>query len=351
MKKGIITLVLILVILLAGSAHAQNLEATKQYLQTQLEIIQLQSTLDALQNSGGSSSQNSGGSGTNMYTWGQQNSAYSSTPTPFNYSPQPSAYAVTKSNFPQYARPLVPSGPPPVWNKPSSRRLTEITVGDAGQYRTLSEAAKHIPDNADEVLFTLVSDTDEPQAGVSIPLGKKISSVRIASNNGNKRTVWPADRSVWFFCNGIPLIIDKTVEFAKPSMIMGGICTYSGHNVESPESTIIVNGKAYWVYAGGQSDREGHSSTVNRALVIVNGEVDRVYAGGRAIWGETFVHNATVVVNGTANEVYCSGYTENTSARSTVGRADMKVYGWYSKFGLGLGQGELVLQDPTGCYQ
>ena len=104
------------------------------------------------------------------------------------------------------------------------------------------------------------------------------------------------------------------------------------------------------MYAGGQSDREGYSSTVQEALVIVNGEVDRVYAGGRAIWGETVVHNATVVVNGTAKEVYCSGYTENASARSTVGRANMKIYGWYNTYGLGLGAGDLVLLDPRGCY-
>ena len=131
---------------------------------------------------------------------------------------------------------------------------------------------------------------------------------------------------------------------------MGGVVTYAGHSVEVPESTIIIDGKAYWVYAGGQSDRDGYSSTVRKALVIVNGEADRVYAGGRSILGETFVHDSTVVVNGVVNELFCSGYTENVSTKATVGRVNMLVYGWYQKYGLGLGSGESVLLDPSGCY-
>ena len=336
------------------SAHtitAQNLEATKQYLETQLEILRLQETITAMQGQTGVEN-SSGNSNDGMWNWGQQNSPYYSTPTPFNNNMHyPSNSGVTKQNFPSMVRPPVPSGPPPTWQIPYNRYSTEIYVGDAGQYPTIAEAMKHIPDKAGELTIYLVSNTEEPQSGISIPIEKKITSVRIVSSDEKTpRSVWPADRSIWFFCNGIPLVIDRTVSFEKMSMIMGGFVTYAGHNVEAPQSTIVVNGKAYWVYAGGQSDREGHSSTVQEALVIVNGEVDRVYAGGRAIWGETFVHNATVIVNGTAKEVYCSGYTENAAARSTVGRANMKIYGWYNTYGLGLGSGEVVLLDPLGCF-
>ncbi len=347
--KKVLFLLIIAILITVHPSIAQNLEATKQYLETQLEILRLQETLDALQGQNGSG--NSGNSGDDgMWNWGQQNSGYYSTPTPYNYSNNP-ANIITPRNFPSYAQPPIPSGPPPTWKIPYNRHTTAIYVGDAGQYLTISEAMKHVPDNAGELTIYLVSDTEEPQAGISIPIGKKITSVRIAANDEKSpRSVWPADRSVWFFCNGIPLVIDRTVSFEKKSMIMGGFVTYSGHNVEAPQSTIVVNGRAYWVYAGGQSDREGHSSTVQEALVIINGQVDRVYAGGRAIWGETIVHNATVVVNGTANEVYCSGYTENASAITTVGRANMRIYGWYNKYGLGLGAGEIRLLNPNGCY-
>ncbi len=330
MKKTVIMLVIAVMLLLIQSGMAQNLEATKQYLETQLEIIRLQSTLDALQNQ------------------------TAPTPAPVQpYQPvqpaQPSVTELTRRNFPSYAMPPVPYGPPPVWSKPKSSRSTDMYVGDSGAYKTLAEAFKHIPGNAGEVVIYLVSDTEEPSDGIQIPIGKGITSVRVTSNNNNYRTVWPAGRSVWLFCNGIPFIIDERVEFAPKSMIMGGLVTYAGHNVEASSSTIIVNGKAYWVYAGGQSDREGHTSTVNNALVIINGEVDRVYGGGRAIYGETYVRNATVAVNGTAKEVYCSGYTEYGGARSVVGQADMRIYGRFSTYGLGLGNGELVLQNPYGC--
>ncbi|MBQ6520428.1 MAG: hypothetical protein IJI14_17070 [Anaerolineaceae bacterium] len=349
MKKSLLLLLLLFFSFVCSSA-AQDLQATKQYLETQLEILSLQETLSALQGQTDTGS-SAGNSDNGMWNWGSQNSPLYSTPTPFNNSGYNSGNAVTLRNFPSMVRPPVPSGPPPVWQIPYNRYFTEIYVGDAGQYRTISEAMKNIPDNAGEVTIYLVSNTEEPQSGISIPIGKKVTSVRIVSSDEKTlRSVWPADRSIWFFCNGIPLVIDRTVAFEKMSMIMGGFVTYSGHNVEAPQSTIIVNGKAYWVYAGGQSDREGHSSTVQNALVIVNGEVDRVYAGGRAIWGETIVHNAVVVVNGTAKEVYCSGYTENAAAKTTVGRADMRIYGWYSTYGLGLGSGEVTLLDPRGCY-
>lgn len=351
MKKIISFIYFVFLFVGMKTTFAQNLEATKQYLETQLEILRLQETLTAIQGQNGTVN-STGTNNEEMWNWGQQNSPYYSTPTPFNINMNYYANTViTKQNFPAMVRPPVPSGPAPVWKITHNRISTEIYVGDAGQYLTISEAMKHIPDKAGEVTIYLVSDTEEPQSGISIPIGKKITSVRIVSSDEKtSRSVWPADRSIWFFCNGIPLVIDRTISFEKMSMIMGGFVTYSGHNVEAPQSTIVVNGKAYWVYAGGQSDREGHSSTVQEALVIINGEVDRVYAGGRAIWGETIVHNSTVIVNGTAREVYCSGYTEYAAARATVGRANMKIYGWYYKYGLGLGDGELFLLDPNGCY-
>ena len=312
------------------TGNAQDYKATAEVLEMQLQILQLQSTIDAM----------NGGSG------------ISATPAPINnYSNTYPSAPITNSNFPYQAYPPVPAGPPPTWNIPYNRYKTEIRVGDAGQYATISEAVKHIPNNAGEVTIILVSDTEEPQSGISIPIDKKITSFRITSNNNYRRTVWPKDRSVWFFCNGIPLVVDAAVAFGKPSMIMGGLVTYQGHNVEVTKSTIVINGEAYWVYAGGQSDRDGHTSTVDDALVIINGKVDRVYAGGRSILGETVVHNSTVVVNGTANEIYCAGYTENASAKATVGQANMKIYGWYSKFGLGLGAGQNYLLNPAGCYQ
>ena len=356
MMRRILCIISVLIFLFCAQiVSAQDYKATAEALEYQLQIMQLQATIDALNGNSGATSGNNGSSGgdsTDMFVWNQQNSGYSSTPTPFNYSNTYPNTTVTNSNFPSQVRPPIPSGPPPMWKKPADRYSTEIYVGDAGQYLTISEAMKHLPDRAGEVTIYLVSDTEEPQAGISIPINKKISSVRIAANDErSRRTVWPADRSVWFFCNGVPLLVDKTVTFAEKSMIMGGFVTYSGHNVEAPKSTIVINGNAHWVYAGGQSAREGHSSTVNEAFVIINGKVDRVYAGGRSIWGETFVHNSTVVVNGTANEIYCGGYTENAAAKATVGQANLKVYGWYSKLGLGLGAGQSYLLTPVGCYQ
>lgn len=357
MKKTVMLMIMLMIMLvLTAGTLAQDYQATTQALQMQIQILELQATIDALQNSqnnpstGGSNTDSPGRVSTpDMWVWNQQNSGLYATPTPWGSNTNRYINAITPNSFPSSARPRIPTGPAPTWRIPTNRYSTEIYVGDAGQYQTLNEAMQHIPDNAGNVTIYLVSDTEEPQAGVSVPIGKKITSLRITSNNDDGRTVYPRDRSVWFFCNGIPLVIDQTVTFSKMTMIMGGFVTYSGHNVQAPESTIIVNGKAYWVYAGGQSDREGHSSTVDSALVIVNGEVDRVYAGGRAIWGETIVNNSTVIVNGTAKEVYCSGYTENAGATTTVGQANMMIYGWYSKYGLGLGAGSIYLLNPEGC--
>ncbi len=348
MKRTAALLFIMIILVISQTAAGQDYKATAEALEYQLQIMQLQSTIDALQNQGGSSG-TSGGDTTNMWNWNSQNSGYYSTPTPLGGITNYSDTTISTRNFPAQVRPPVPAGPPPAWKKPTSRYSTEITVGDAGRYRTIGDALKNIPKNAGEVTIYLVSDTEEPQT-VSIPFDKNITSLRITSNNSSKRTVYPAERSLWFFCSGVPLIVDSTVTIAAKSMIMGGFVTYQGHNVEAPKSTIIINGNAHWIYAGGQSDREGHSSTVQDALVIINGKVDRVFAGGRSIYGETIVHRSTVVVNGTANEVYCSGYTEYASAKATVGRADMRIYGWYSIYGLTRGAGEAFLLNPSGCY-
>ena len=349
-------LVIFLITAAFRAASAQDYKATAEALEYQLQIMQLQATIDALQGqsrdpgtSSGDPERSGGGKTEEMWTWNSRNSGYYSTPTPVAGSSSYSGSAVTTRNFPAYVQPPVPAGPPPAWKKPDSRTSTEITVGNSGQFRTIADAVKNIPNNAGAVTLYMVSDTNEPQT-ISVPFDRKITSLTITSNGGNKRTAYPTERSIWFFCNGVPLILDTPVTFAAKSMIMGGFVTYQGHNVEAPKSTIIINGNAHWIYAGGQSDREGHSSTVQEALVIINGKVDRVFAGGRSIYGETIVHNSTIVVNGTANEVYCSGYTEYAPAKATVGRADMKIYGWYSIYGLTRGAGEAVLMNPNGCY-
>ena len=349
MKKTLSILIVFILLVIVQSVSAQDYQATIQYLQSQIELMSLQATVSALQNQNSPANQGSGTS-YDMMTWGQQNSPYSATPAPYSYDPTYGT-TVTMQSFPANARPLIPASAPPVWNKPKSNYYTEVIVGHNGQYETIAEAVKNLPGPAGEVVIKLISDTSEPQSGISVPINKGITSLRIASDNEYAtRTVLPADRSIWFFCNGIPVIIDKNVEFGKMSMIIGGTITYAGHDVQVPQSTIIINGKAYWVYAGGQSDRDGQSSTVNEALVIINGEVDRVYGGGRAIYGETIVDHATIVLNGNANELYCGGYTEYANAKATVGRSDMLVYGWYGTYGLGLGQGEIVLQNSYGCY-
>jgi len=351
MKKVHWFIVILIALFTAGSVSAQDLQATNQALELEINILKLQATKQALEAEMGQQNEpqpsepieNASGG---MMNWGSQNSPYVPTPTPFNNISVP----ISQQNFPALVRPPIPQGPPPTWDKPRTNRITRIYVGNSGQFRTMAEALKNIPDKAGEVIIYLTSDTEEPDDGFGIPVDKEITVVRIASDTGAKRTAWPADRSFWFFCNGVPLIIEPEVEFAEKSMIMGGALTYARHNVQTPKSVIIVNGSAWWVYAGGQSDREGHSSTVDNALVIINGNVDRVHAGGRAIYGETIVNRATVVVNGKANEVYCSGYTENLSAKTTVGNANMLIYGWYGIYGLARGQGQAYLLNPAGCY-
>lgn len=336
----------------APQAAAQDLQATVDALQLSIQIMQLQSTIDALNGSKPSPAQPqptatlspeqvSGG----MMNWASQDSALYSTATPFN-----AQNMISMQNFPSMVRPLIPDDTPPVWKPPSTTRRVEITVGTYGQYPNIAEALKNIPKKAGEVMIFLTSDTQEPPDGFGIPIDRGIAYVQIHSSDGGVKNVRPSGRSFWFFCNGIPLVIGPEVVFTEKSMVMGGSITYDRHNVHANNSTIIVNGKAWWIYGGGQSGQKGHSSSVDNVFIIINGWVDRVYAGGRAIYGETNVNNALVVVNGTAEEIYCSGYTENPAAKTTVGRAKMMIYGWYSIYGLGRGAGEIYLMDPTGCY-
>lgn len=344
-----ITCLLFALLFLTGTTlvYAQDLQATNQALELELNIMKLQATIQALESQiGGQQVQPTPDPGGTMLTWGSQNSEFFPTPTPPSSIPVP----LTMENFPAYAQPRVPSGPPPTWTKPKSKYLTEIYIGKYGSFPTIAAALKAIPENAGEVVLYMTSDTEEPADGFGIPFDKEISVLRIASDNGSHRTAWPAGRSTWIFCNGVPLIIEANVEIAEKSMIMGGVTTYARHNVQSSKSVIIINGSAWWVYAGGQSDRDGHSTTVDNALVIINGDVDRVFAGGRSIYGESIVNNATVVLNGTANEVYCGGYTEYPSAKATVGQANMLIYGWYGIYGLSRGQGQSILLNPAGCY-
>lgn len=364
MKKSVSILTLVclcvLVVIVAMTVDhsaAQDLVATKNALELEIQILQMQATLEAMKNGTGtgatpppaqpqptstlSPDEISGG----MMNWSRQNSAHYSTGTPFN-----TQNMVTMQNFPTTVRPRIPDDTPPTWNQPYVSRRVEMTVGTCGQYPNLETALKNIPKKAGEVVIYMTSDTLEPPDGFGIPVDREIKFVRIQSNNGTTRYARPSGRSFWFFCNGIPLIIGSDVVFEEKSMVMGGSVTYDRHNVHHPESTIIVNGRAWWVYAGGQSSRKDHSSSVDRAFVIINGWVDRVYAGGRAIYGDTIVNYSKVVVNGTAEEIYCSGYTENPAATTTVGKADMMIYGWYSNYALGKGPGEIRLLDPSGCY-
>ncbi len=346
MKKISLLLTVLIILINVIFVSGQDLQATNQALELQLTILKLQATKQALEAQMGQQSQPTPAPVSTMMTWGSQNSPFFPTPTPvYGYSGP-----VNQQNFPAYVQPPVPNGPPPVWDKPKTNRLTEIFVGNHGTYPTIAEALKNIPDNPGEVVLYLTSDTEEPADGFGIPFNKGITVLRIASNTGEHRTVRPAGRSIWLFCNGVPLIIETEVEIAEKSMIMGGVNTYAGHNVRSPQSVIIINGSAWWVYAGGQSDRDGHSSTVDNALVIINGKVNRVFAGGRTIYGETIVNHATVILNGNANEVYCGGYNEYPNSKATVGKASMLIYGWYGAYGLSHGQGETLLLDPNGCY-
>ena len=341
---------LILSIHVDSSRAAQDLQATVDALQLSIQIMQLQSTMDAMNGSNPSQPQPaatlspeevSGG----MMNWASQDSALYATGTPFH-----SRNMITMQNFPTMVRPAIPDDTPPVWKMPNTARRVELTVGTYGQFPNIAEALKNIPKKAGGVMIFLTSDTEEPPDGFGIPIDREIAYVQIHSSDGTVKNVRPSGRSFWFFCNGIPLVIGPEVVFTEKSMVMGGSVTYERHNVHTNNSTIIVNGKAWWIYGGGQSSRKDHSSSVDNVLIIVNGWVDRVYAGGRAIYGETIVNNALVVVNGTAEEIYCSGYTENPAAKTTVGRSKMMIYGWYSIYGLGKGAGEIYLMDPSGCY-
>ena len=133
-------------------------------------------------------------------------------------------------------------------------------------------------------------------------------------------------------------------------MIIGGEVTSLNQNANRANSLIIIDGSAWWVYAGGQSDRSDRNSSVDRALVVINGWVDRVYGGGRTILGSTNVGEASIIVNGYAREIYCSGYTENSGTTASVGRTQLFIYGGYERFGLGLGKGNVELLNSSGCF-
>ena len=142
MKKIFHILVILIVLAFVQSVSAQDYQATIQYLQSQIELMSLQATVSALQNQNNTPNQGSGVALTNdMTTWGQQNSPYSATPTPFSLDPTYGT-AVTMQSFPANARPLIPASAPPVWNMPKSNYYTEVTVGKSGQYTTIAEAVK-----------------------------------------------------------------------------------------------------------------------------------------------------------------------------------------------------------------
>ena len=259
-----------------SSRAAQDLQATVDALQLSIQIMQLQSTLDAMNGSAPvqpepqqpqptatlSPEEVSGG----MMNWASQDSALYATGTPFHAQKM-----VTMQNFPTMVRPAIPDDTPPVWKVPATTRRTELTVGTYGQFPNIAEALKNIPKKAGGVMIFLTSDTEEPPDGFGIPIDREIAYVQIQSSDGGVKNVRPSGRSFWFFCNGIPLVIGPEVVFTEKSMVMGGSITFDRHNVHADNATIIVNGKAWWVYGGGQSSRKDHSSSVDNVFIIVNG--------------------------------------------------------------------------------
>ena len=122
MMRKILYIISVLILLsCAQIVSAQDYKATAEALEYQLQIMQLQATIDALSGNSGQFSGNNGsssGNTTDMYVWNQQNSGYSSTPTPFNYSYSYPSTTISSSNFPSQVRPPVPSGPPPTAVRP-----------------------------------------------------------------------------------------------------------------------------------------------------------------------------------------------------------------------------------------
>ena len=163
MKKYFFFALILIVLIISQGVFAQDVQATIQALEAQLQVLYLQSTLQALQ----TQQEN-----TNSYmptptpygvqpiwNWNQQNSPYYATPTPYGSVSQTYPYAITQQNWPAYARPLVPTGPSPSWNLPQSQYQTEVTVGNKGQYQTIGEAVQNLPSNAGNVRIRLLSQT------------------------------------------------------------------------------------------------------------------------------------------------------------------------------------------------
>ena len=343
-------MVMICLLFAAEGSMAQDLKATADAVYYELQIIELQATLDALTNP--TIPDNSPVISDDDWNWDTDVIEYTATPAPESSIRLDRSTMIVGANFPGDAYPPFPYEAEPIWSIPENDQSTVITVGRGGSFSRIADAVKSIPNNAGNVTISLVSDTYEPQSGITIPLDKQITSLKISSNDGSRRTVHPENEklAVWILCNGIPLIVDRNVNLAQKSIIMGGSASEKGRSVQVPSSTIIINGSANWVYAGGLSDYNGQNSTVNEALVIVNGSVDRVFAGGRSVSGNTFVLDSTVVVSGYADEMYCGGYTEYYYSKAIVGKANMKLYGNNSVYGLGRGGGDSILLDPKGCF-
>lgn len=314
---------------------AADLAATAAALQEQIKLMELQATIDALQDSLAQPQPTQ-----------PQLINPTAAPPPAPTTPQ----KVTFQNWPGNALPSYPSMPPPSVELPTALTKTVLRVGPGERFGSIHDALKNVPDKAGELVISLTGDTQEPQDGFGIPVGKGIVSLRITTADGSQKNIHPAGRSIWFFANGIPLIVEKNVAFLEKSMIIGGEVTYLNHNANRPSSLIIIDGAAWWVYAGGQSDRANQTSSVDRATVLINGWVDRVYGGGRTISGSTSVGESSIIVNGFAREIFCSGYTENPGSTASVGRTLLFVYGGFERFGLGLGNGNVELMNPSGCF-
>lgn len=300
---------------------AVDYAATAASLSEQIRIMELQATIDALR---------------------------APTPQP---QPQPQPpQKITFQNWPGNAGPIYPQSAPPSVKLPIAATKTVLKVGPGEKFGSIYDALKNVPNNAGELILTLTGDTFEPPDGFGTPVGKGIDLLRITSADGSPKNVRPSGRSIWFFANGIPLIVEKKVSFLEKSMIIGGEVTSLNQNANRANSLIIIDGSAWWVYAGGQSDRSDRNSSVDRALVVINGWVDRVYGGGRTILGSTNVGEASIIVNGYAREIYCSGYTENSGTTASVGRTQLFIYGGYERFGLGLGKGNVELLNSSGCF-
>lgn len=312
---------------------AVDFAATAAALSEQIKLMELQATIDALQ-------------APTVIPQPVPQVIPTAIVQPAPATPQ----KITFQNWPANALPIYPASAPPSVKLPTATTKTVLRVGPGERFGSIYDALKNVPDKAGELILALTGDTLEPSDGFGIPVGKGIVMLRITTADGNPKNIRPSGRSIWFFANGIPLIVEKNVAFLEKSMIIGGEVTYQNHDASRANALIIIDGSAWWIYAGGQSDRADRNSSVDRATVIINGWVDRVYGGGRTILGSTTVAEASIIVNGFAREIYCSGYTENPGSTATVGRTQLFIYGGYERFGLGLGNGNVELLNSSGCF-